>query len=208
MTLKLHRMVFATGNEGKASELRTLLPELDVESLAAYPLLTMPPETGETFEANALAKAQFVSETLGVSVMADDSGLEVDALAGAPGVRSARYAPGSDRDRCEQLLKDLAGVRSLEGRRARFVCALAFVWPGGSEVVRGVVWGHILFGGRGEGGFGYDPIFQPEGDTRSMAELSLEEKNACSHRAAALRQILPMVRTHFSLGHITQIPSP
>jgi len=130
-----------------------------------------------------------VARLLGVPALADDSGLEVDALGGAPGVRSARYAEGSDRDRWEKLLAALEDVPQ-ERRQARFVCAMALAAPGRETVVvRGTCEGEILRAPSGEGGFGYDPVFLPRGQSRTMAELHRDEKGAISHRGRALRAI-------------------
>lgn len=184
------RLLLATGNQGKAREIRALLPGWEVLTLAERPV-DMPEEVGESFEAIAIAKAEAAAAAHGLLTLADDSGLEVDALGGAPGVRSARYAPGSDADRNRALLAALEGETD---RRARFVCALAWVAPGRApEAVRGTCEGHIAVEPIGEGGFGYDPVFMLE-DGRTMAMLSAEEKNARSHRSAALRAALPRLR--------------
>lgn len=181
------QLFFATGNAGKAREIRSLLPGVEVLTLAERPL-AMPEETGETFEANAVLKAEAAATTLGIPAIADDSGLEVDALGGAPGVRSARYAPGTDADRYRALLSALDGRAD---RAARFVCAMALARPGHRTItVRGTCEGRIGEAPRGEGGFGYDPVFVLE-DGRTMAELSREEKNARSHRGAALAALRP-----------------
>ncbi len=189
--------VFATRNEGKARELAALLEGVAArfESLAGRPEVTLPPEDAATYRENALAKARAVRAALGVPAIADDSGLEVDALGGAPGVRSARYAGegATDADNIRRLLAELAGVPAAR-RTARFRCVLALVRVGGDEiVVEGTCEGRILDVPRGERGFGYDPLFLPEGGTRSFAELPADAKNRISHRAraaAALRAAL------------------
>jgi XTP/dITP diphosphohydrolase len=192
-------LVFATQNAKKVVEVQAALPLLEVRSLAAFPEVVMPPEDGETFEANAAEKARHVAAALGLPALGDDSGLVVDALDGAPGVLSARYAEGSDRDRYEKLLRALSGVPEQE-RTARFVCALAFATPGGEvELVRGVTEGRILEAPRGAAGFGYDPVFLVGAGPRTMAELSLEEKNEVSHRGRALRALRSRLASHFSL---------
>jgi XTP/dITP diphosphohydrolase len=192
-------LVLATGNAKKVVEVQGYLPALEVRSLADHPSIAMPPEDGETFEENAAAKALHVARALGLPVLADDSGLEVDALGGAPGVRSARYAEGSDRDRVVKLLGALEGVPPA-ARGARFVCALALATPDGRvERVRGTVEGSILAEARGEGGFGYDPVFLVGGGGRTMAELTLAEKNAISHRGRALAAMRPLLGAYFSL---------
>jgi len=194
----MSRLVVATGNLHKVKEIRAILgPAVTVETLADHPDIVMPEESGETFEANAILKAEHVSRILGVPALADDSGLEVDALDGAPGVRSARYAPGSDADRVTKLLGALSRIPKDE-RRARFVCAVALAVPSVPPVVvRGTVSGWITDAPRGSGGFGYDPVFvvsEVPGD-RTMSELSAEEKNRISHRGRALALLVP----HFSL---------
>ena len=159
-----------------------------VDPSSAWPDLPEPPETGDTFEANALQKARFVHAALGLPVLADDSGLEVDALEGAPGVHSKRWTPeATAASNNRRLLVELAGRPD---RAGRFVCALAVVGPDGEAVHRGTCEGRILEQQRGAQGFGYDPLFAPDGAPgRSMAELSMAEKNIISHRGAALRQL-------------------
>jgi len=193
----LDLIVLATGNEGKARELTVLLHGIAarVESLRAYPGISLPPETGSNYLENALSKARAVYRALGVPSIGDDSGLEVDALAGAPGLHSARYAgeDASDRGNIERLLGELAGVPP-ERRTARFRCVLALVRRREDEIsAEGVCEGRILDTPRGAGGFGYDPVFVPEGHLMTLAELPAAEKNALSHRAraaASLRRAL------------------
>lgn len=176
-------LVLATRNAGKTREVRALLAGVEVLTLDDRPI-EMPEETGETFEENAILKAEHASWVLGLPVLADDSGLEVDALGGAPGVRSARYAEGTDEDRYRKLL---AALEPAEDRSARFVCVMALARPGAATIVtRGTCEGTIARAPRGDGGFGYDPVFLVDG-ARTMAELSQAEKNAISHRGAALR---------------------
>ena len=191
------RLVVASGNEGKRREIAAILTGLDVELVAMSDLgVASPVETGDTFEANALLKAHAVVEATGLPALADDSGLEVDALDGRPGVRSARYAGegARDRDNNARLLAELAGVSSPQ-RTARFVCAAALVTPDGDEVlVRGLMEGHIAEAPRGEHGFGYDPLFVAAGERRTNAELPPEIKDARSHRGAAFRALRPHVQ--------------
>ena len=196
-------IVLATKNEGKARELAVLLHGVAgrVESLRAYAGVSLPPETGSSYRENALAKARAVHRALGVPSLGDDSGLEVDALAGAPGLHSARYAGegASDLANIERLLGELAGVPP-ERRTARFRCVLALVRGREDEttaedetVAEGVCEGRITDAPRGEDGFGYDPIFIPEGHLMTFAELPATEKNALGHRAraaASLRRAL------------------
>lgn len=186
-------LLVATGNIGKLREIETLLSELPfrVLSLADFPQVVLPPETGETFAENARAKALAAVNAVGVPSLADDSGLEVDALDGRPGVYSSRFGGegASDHDKCLLLLKLLEGIPE-ERRTARFRAAIAVAWPGREVVVvEGVCEGRIAFAPRGTGGFGYDPVFYLPELGKTMAELSTEEKNAISHRGKALRSI-------------------
>lgn len=200
------RLVLATHNRGKLVELRDLLrgqvPGLDVDSQVVDAGAVGAPdvlEDGVTFAENALKKARAVAEATGLPAIADDSGLSVDVLGGAPGIFSARWAGrhGDDRANLELLLAQLADVRE-EHRQAAFVCAAALVVPGpaeaGSESVElGRMRGTLLREPRGAGGFGYDPILRPEGLSASVAELTREEKNAISHRGRAFRALLPAI---------------
>jgi XTP/dITP diphosphohydrolase len=192
------RIVVATGNPHKLAEIGRILEGLDVQLVAMTELgVPSPVEDGDTFEANALLKARACAEASGAASIADDSGLEVDALDGAPGVRSARYA-GVEGQRGDvdtannaKLVAELAEVPD-RGRTARFVCAAAVVTPdGGEEVVRGTMEGRIVDEPRGEHGFGYDPHFVSirAGDGRTNAELLPAEKDAISHRGDAFRRL-------------------
>jgi len=190
------RLLLATRNPGKLVELRRMLSGFDVVGLADVPDFPEVPETGATFAENALAKAHDAAAATGLPSVADDSGLAVDALNGMPGVLSARWSGrhGDDRANLELLLAQVGDVPD-ERRGAAFVCAAALVVPGGPEtVVHGEWVGHLTRGPRGTNGFGYDPIFVPEGETRTSAELSAAEKDAASHRARALRALLPHLR--------------
>ncbi|MBI5562192.1 MAG: RdgB/HAM1 family non-canonical purine NTP pyrophosphatase [Deltaproteobacteria bacterium] len=166
-------------------------PPVELLSLNDLPSIEFPEETGETFAENAVAKARFVSERFGLPAIADDSGLEVDALGGSPGVRSARYAGqgASDEDNYKKLLIELKGVPPL-ARGARFRCAMALVMPGEGEIIfEGALEGGITEGPSGGNGFGYDPVFFIPDEGRTAAELTIEEKNRISHRAKALGQL-------------------
>ncbi|KRF05702.1 non-canonical purine NTP pyrophosphatase [Arthrobacter sp. Soil782] len=196
------RLVLATRNAGKLRELRSLLrgkvPGLDVDTQVIDAVTAGAPdvvESGTTFEENALLKARAVAEATGILAIADDSGLAVDVLGGAPGIFSARWAGrhGDDSANLNLLLSQLADIP--EGRRqARFVCAAALALPGGTDVVRrGELEGTLLSEPRGDGGFGYDPALQPLGMDRSCAELAPEEKNAISHRGQAFEALLPSI---------------
>jgi XTP/dITP diphosphohydrolase len=192
-------VVLATRNRGKLREIAPLLEGLGLE-LATIDELAPSAELREdadTFEENALAKARQAAAATGLPAIADDSGLEVDALGGAPGVFSARYAgPGADDGRNNAKL--LGALRDVppEGRRARYRCVAAFVDPArGMELARaGACEGEILTAPRGDGGFGYDPLFLVPRLGRTMAELPLDEKNGLSHRAAAFRALAAALR--------------
>jgi XTP/dITP diphosphohydrolase len=197
------RLVVASGNAGKIREIAALLADapIVVESLADHPPVRFPDE-GTDYAANAVAKARAVVEQLGLAAVADDSGLEVDALDGRPGPLSARYGgPGlDDAGRVARLLRALSGVPA-GSRRARFVCLAACAAPGGRvEVAEGVCPGRIGLAPRGSGGFGYDPVFLPDGHERTMAELPGSEKDAISHRGRALRRLLPRILEMLEVG--------
>jgi len=181
-------VVAATANAGKQREIREILAALPlrIRGLDEFPPIEFP-EEGAEYEPNAVAKAETVARATGLPALADDSGLEVDALAGAPGPLSARYGgPGlADRERAAYLLERLGDVDGA-GRSARFVCVAALAHPGGEVVTaRGECPGRILAAPRGDGGFGYDPVFEVEPGV-AMAELPAARKNEISHRARAL----------------------
>lgn len=187
-------VVVATRNEDKMRELSELLADLRLEPLPRG--VELPPEEGETFAANAVAKARAAHAATGRATLADDSGIEAAALSGGPGVRSARYAgeDASDEENLAKLLRDVRG-----DRRVAYVCALAYVNPFGDEgVFEGRCEGLLAEHPRGSGGFGYDPAFLPNEvpDGRTMAELSPREKNAISHRGRAAR----MLAAHLAIG--------
>ena len=185
--------VVATGNAHKLHEIRAILSGLRVSLVPMTELgLPSPVEDGDSFEENALIKARACRAGAGCGALADDSGLEVDALDARPGIFSARYAgpSASDEDNNAKLLAELVGIPE-EARTARYVCAAAYVAGDGEEyVVRGVLEGHIVGEPRGSHGFGYDPYFVPRGgDGRTCAELDPAEKDAISHRGAAFRAL-------------------
>lgn len=189
------KIVIATANRHKAAELASLLscPGIEFVPLSDFPGAGPVEEDGATLEENALKKARSAAAATGLRALADDTGLEVEALGGAPGVYSARYA-GEGRsyaDNNDKLLRALEGFPPA-ARRAAFRCVIALCSPDGSAVTaEGSVRGRILEAPRGEGGFGYDPLFLPEGLGLSFAELSAGEKNKISHRSAAVRNMLP-----------------
>lgn len=193
-------LLIASGNRGKVAEFQGLLGAAgwDIRTPADIGLALEVAETGETFRENAVIKARAFAAASGLPSLADDSGLEVDALGGAPGVRSARWVPGSDGDRVAALLAALAGLEpGLRGARFRAVLALA--WPDGRLLTaEGQVAGRISHRARGTGGFGYDPVFLVEDGgldgRRTMAELDPALKAAISHRARALRALLDASR--------------
>ena len=184
------RLVLATRNEHKLREFRVLLEPHELIPLPAD--VELPPETGETFEENALEKARTAARATGIAAIADDSGIEAAALGGRPGVRSARYAGEGASDE-ENLAKLLEEVPDDGDRRVAYVCALAHVAPDGDErVFTERCEGELAGEPRGSGGFGYDPAFVPADydDGRTMAELGVEEKDAISHRGRAARAFL------------------
>ena len=177
---------------------RSILDELgarnlEVVGLDQFPEIGEIEETGTTFEENALLKARTISELTGLPALADDSGICVDALNGAPGLYSARYSGAGDDANNQKLLNELKDVPD-EKRGAYFICVAAYVSPDGiEEVAEGRFYGKILREVIGSGGFGYDPLFQPEGLNCSSAELTAQEKDAISHRGKALRAIAPYI---------------
>lgn len=184
----IRRLVLATRNPGKVRELQHLLADLDIrcEGLDRHPRVEPAEETGATYAENALAKAHAVARACHLPALADDSGLEVDALGGRPGVHSARYSGGGDAENVRLLLQQLLGVPAAR-RTARFRCVIAVAWPDGRELLaEGSCEGTIAEAPRGSAGFGYDPIFVEPTSNLTFAELPAERKNAISHRARAL----------------------
>jgi len=188
-------LVIATRNMGKLEEFKVLMKELPIEikCLADFDEVEEPAETGRTFAANARMKAQYYAKKLGVPCIADDSGLEVQALDGAPGVRSARYAgeKATDAENNEKLLNIM---KFQVKRTCRFRCALAVALPNGKVLneVDGICEGMLLHAPLGEGGFGYDPLFWSTELHKGMAEASIQEKNKISHRGKAIRKLVAL----------------
>lgn len=194
----MKELVLASGNKGKLAEFQRLLEGLDVQihSMKEYPEIGEIVEDGSTFAENALIKARAVCKATGKPAMADDSGLAVDALNGAPGIYSARFAgeQRSDADNNAKVLQLLEGVEDSK-RTARFFCVIAIVLPDGREyTAEGTCEGTILHALQGEGGFGYDPLFYVESLDKTFAELTMEEKNHISHRGHANRKAVEIIR--------------
>lgn len=191
----MKRIVFATNNQHKLQEIREILsPEFEIVSLKEIGCHEDIPETGNTLEENALQKARYVSERYHISCFADDTGLEVETLGGAPGVHSARYAEGTDHDSEANMTKLLRELEGKENRQARFRTVIALIELGEDEtenvhLFEGIVEGHISTKRQGTEGFGYDPIFVPEGYEKSFAALGETIKNHISHRARAVKKL-------------------
>ena len=194
------KLLVASNNAKKLGELEKILADAGIDSVELVPLRDVEPydepvEAGRTFADNALIKAHAGAQATGLACIADDSGIAVEELNGMPGVLSARWSGqhGNDAANNELLLAQMEHVPS-ERRQAAFVSVCALVTPAGQEHVAEGRWpGTLLTAPRGEAGFGYDPLFQPEGDTRSSAEMTPEEKNAASHRGRALAQLVPVI---------------
>ncbi len=197
MALKLKsgdRLVIATHNPGKLKEFRKLLGPVALELVSAGELgVPEPEETGDSFEANARLKAEASAKATGLPALADDSGIEIEAFGGAPGIYSARWA-GEERDfkaamaRVQRELAEKGALDSETPPRANFNCTLCLAMPdGATECFEGKVFGHLTFPPRGDKGFGYDPIFVPEGYSETFGEMEPEQKDAISHRAIAFR---------------------
>ncbi|MER5807923.1 RdgB/HAM1 family non-canonical purine NTP pyrophosphatase [Streptomyces sp. NPDC002033] len=194
------RLILATRNPGKVTELHAILSAaglpFELVGADAYPQIPDVKETGVTFAENALLKAHALARATGLPAVADDSGLCVDVLNGAPGIFSARWAGthGDDQANLDLLLAQLGDIAD-EHRAAHFFCAAALALPDGTErVVEGRLLGTLRHTPAGTGGFGYDPVLQPLGESRTCAELSAAEKNAISHRGQAFRALVPVIR--------------
>ena len=194
--MALKELIFASHNAGKIKEIREMIEPLGIE-LKTYKDIDIPDveETGTTFAENSLLKSSKIAEITGIACIADDSGLCVDALNGAPGVYSARYAPDRDFDKgMEKLLAEISKSRNLD-RSAHFSCVISLAYPDGKyELFEGRINGKIAEQKQGTGGFGYDPIFIPEGYDKSFAELGNEIKNKISHRGRAMQKLSQYLR--------------
>ncbi len=202
----LKSVLLGTRNPGKIHEIKLILGDLGLQfsSLNEFPHVAVAAEDADTYAENAIAKAQFYARGTRLPALADDSGLEVEALGGAPGVLSARYAGehATDADRRELLLSELTKTGS-DNRRARFVCAIAIASVSGEilNVSNGICEGTITFAPRGSSGFGYDPLFVPDGYNETFAELSDDVKNQISHRARALMKLREFLSNIFRLSN-------
>ncbi|MDE7154620.1 MAG: non-canonical purine NTP diphosphatase [Muribaculaceae bacterium] len=191
----MRQLVFATNNSHKLEEIRRILGEsFAVMSLADINCHDDIPENEPTLEGNAIAKARWVKEHYGYDCFADDTGLEVDALDGAPGVHSARYAPGEGHDSAANMKLLLKNMEDKSDRKARFRTVIALTEGDRIKTFEGVCEGAITTSPAGNGGFGYDPVFVPEGDDRTFAQLSADEKNAVSHRGRATVKLINYLR--------------
>jgi len=184
------KLVFATNNKHKIREISDLLDSrFEVIGLTEIGITEDIPEDADNLADNALFKARYVHERTGLNVFADDTGLEVDALGGAPGVYSARYA-GTSKDPSDNIIKLLKELEGVEDRKARFRTVIALIYDNSEYLFEGKVEGGIIHMRRGTGGFGYDPVFIAEGYDQTFAEMPLSEKNKISHRAKAMKNLL------------------
>ncbi|MDE6352766.1 MAG: non-canonical purine NTP diphosphatase [Muribaculaceae bacterium] len=191
----MKQIVFATNNKHKLQEIREIVGDkLTISSLIDIGCTEDIPENEPTIEGNALAKAQYVKEHYGFDCFADDTGLEVEALNGQPGVRSARYAPGEGHDSQANMKLLLENMKDKQNRRARFRTVIALIADGKEQLVEGIVNGNITEQPSGTDGFGYDPIFTPEGFYKTFAMMTSEEKNSISHRGRATRKLLDILK--------------
>lgn len=184
------KLVFATNNAHKLEEISSILGEkVELLSLKDIHCNVDIPETADTLEGNAMLKAEYIYENYGLDCLADDTGLEVEALNGAPGVYSARYAGGEGHNSEANMQKLLQNMQGVQNRKAQFRTAICLILDGKKHLFEGIVKGEIIKEKRGNSGFGYDPIFVPEGYTKSFAELGNETKNKISHRALAVEKL-------------------
>ena len=192
------KIVFATNNAHKLDELRRITGgKIEILGLKDIGCDVDIPETGDTLQENALQKARYVRDHYGMDCFADDTGLEVDALDGAPGVRSARYAPGDGHNSAANMALLLKNMDGVADRKACFRTVIALIIDGKEHLFEGKVEGDILEAPAGTGGFGYDPVFRPQGWTRTFAEASQDEKNAVSHRGRAVRKLLDFFNENY-----------
>ena len=189
------KLVFASHNDHKASEIQSILPSwIDIKTLSELNYLEEIPENEATIEGNSQFKARFVHQKFEQNCFADDTGLEIFVLDGRPGVHSARYA-GEQRDSTDNMNKVLMELETISDRSAQFKTVITLFWEGEEHRFEGIVRGNIASIKTGSEGFGYDPIFIPEGETRSFAEMTLAEKNQFSHRARAIEKLVAFFNT-------------
>lgn len=193
-------LIFATNNSHKVEEIQAAIGEsIEVISLAAAGIDIDIPEPHPTLEENAREKSQTIYRLTGLPCFSEDTGLEVDALNGEPGVKSARYA-GEGRDFSANIDKVLTGLKGKDSRKARFRTVISIIWDGIEHQFEGVCEGEILTERKGEKGFGYDPIFRAEGETRSFAEMTTQEKTAISHRTKAAQELVKFLKNNTDNG--------
>ncbi|NEW77839.1 MAG: non-canonical purine NTP diphosphatase [Gelidibacter sp.] len=189
------KLVFATNNQHKLKEVQAMLTNFDIVSLADINCFDDIPETADTLEGNAILKANFITEKYGLDCFADDTGLEVEALNNEPGVYSARYA-GESNNAEENMNKLLNNIKNNPNRKAQFKTAIALNIQGKQFIFEGICEGSILTKKRGESGFGYDPIFMPDGYKTSFAEMNMDEKGKISHRGKAIEKLVTFLKEH------------
>ena len=186
----MKKLVFATNNAHKLEEIRAILGDkIEILSLNDINCHADIPETADTLEGNAALKARYIYENYGLDCFADDTGLEVEALNGAPGIYSARYAGGEGHDSEANMRKLLSEMEGKDNRKARFRTAICLIEGGSEHLFEGIVNGEIIRERRGGAGFGYDPVFVPEGYSETFAEMGNDEKNKISHRARAVKKL-------------------
>lgn len=190
------KLVFATSNQNKAKEIQKILPSfIQIMTLKDLELDDDIPETADTMEGNAILKSEYIVKRFGIDCFADDSGLEIEALEGAPGVYSARYA-GEERDDEKNLQLVLSKMEKTTNRRARFKTVIALSVKNQMHLFEGIVEGKIGYHKKGELGFGYDPIFEPENCGKTFAEMAIDEKNKYSHRARAMEKMIRFIESN------------
>ena len=186
-------LIFATSNQNKVLEIQKILPKkFNIKSLKDLNYFEDVPENENTIEGNAIFKAKYIYEKFNINVFADDTGLEVEALNGEPGVHSARYA-GTTRSSEKNIKKLLKNLKNIKNRNARFKTVIALIINNKLHIFSGIVEGYILDSPKGNNGFGYDPIFCPNGFDKSFAELTLKEKNLISHRSFAMKKLIDFI---------------
>ena len=186
-------LIFATSNQNKVLEIQKILPKkFNIKSLKDLNYFEDVPENETTIEGNAIFKAKYIYEKFNINVFADDTGLEVEALNGEPGVHSARYA-GTTRSSEKNIKKLLKNLKKIKNRNARFKTVIALIIDNKLHIFSGIVEGYILDSPKGNNGFGYDPIFCPNGFDKSFAELTLKEKNLISHRSLAMKKLIDFI---------------